>query len=71
MVFSEWENLSINSNKVMSAILDRVIQVIHHSHIVNILGNSYRAKEKREEGLLGLDIYKSSKKKLDTISKVD
>ncbi|MBE3021848.1 IS21-like element helper ATPase IstB [Campylobacter sp. 7477a] len=59
LVFSQWETLAVNSNKVMSAILDRII---HHSHIVNILGNSYRAKEKREEGLLISENYKDVSK---------
>ena len=33
---------------IASAILDRLL---HHSHIINIRGDSYRLNEKREAGL--------------------
>jgi len=42
-----------NDEALTTAILDRLI---HHSHILNIQGESYRLKQKREAGvLLGLD----------------
>jgi len=34
---------------VATAILDRLL---HHSHVITILGDSYRLKEKRRSGLL-------------------
>jgi IstB-like ATP binding protein len=34
----------------MSAILDRLL---HHSHVLNIRGESYRLREKRQAGLFG------------------
>ena len=40
---------------VTTAILDRVL---HHSHIINIQGDSYRLKEKQESGLIDSDIFK-------------
>ena len=38
--FSEWETL-FSDDKVASAILDRLL---HHTHVVPIIGNSYRLK---------------------------
>ncbi len=47
---------------VTAAILDRLL---HHSHIINIQGDSYRLKEKKEQGILNSDIYKIGAKSLD------
>ena len=38
--FSEWATL-FSDDKVASAILDRLL---HHAHVVPIIGNSYRLK---------------------------
>ena len=38
---------------VTTAILDRVL---HHSHIINIQGDSYRLKEKKQTGVLHSEI---------------
>lgn len=35
---------------VATAILDRLL---HHSHVLNIRGESYRLREKRQAGLFG------------------
>ena len=40
---------------VTTAILDRVL---YHSHVINIQGESYRLKEKKDQGILNSDIYK-------------
>ena len=40
--FGEWGDL-FGDNMIANAILDRLV---HHSHIVNITGNSYRLKDK-------------------------
>ena len=40
---------------VTTAILDRIL---HHSHVINIQGESYRLKEKKESGIINSDIYK-------------
>ena len=34
---------------IATAILDRLL---HHSHVINICGESYRLKDKRQSGLL-------------------
>ncbi len=55
--FSCNDNVLFGSNDkvVTTAILDRVL---HHSHIINIQGDSYRLKEKKESGLINSDIFK-------------
>ena len=45
--FGEWRELG---DSVIAAILDRLL---HHSHVLNIRGESYRLTEKRTAGLLG------------------
>ena len=57
LVFSKWTQIFAGDKVVTTAILDRVL---HHSHIINIQGDSYRLKEKKESGLIGSDIFKSS-----------
>ncbi|NOQ30912.1 MAG: transposase, partial [Helicobacteraceae bacterium] len=43
------------------AILDRLL---HHSHIINILGDSYRLKEKKESSEIDQDLFKFEARKL-------
>ena len=45
--FGEWGEL-LGDTVIASAVLDRLL---HHSHILNIRGESYRLKEKRQAGL--------------------
>ena len=45
MVFSEWGEV-FSDNILANAILDRLL---HHSHVINIKGNSYRIKDKIEQ----------------------
>ena len=45
--FGEWGEL-LGNTVIASAILDRLL---HHSHILNIRGESYRLREKRQAGL--------------------
>ena len=45
--FGEWGEL-LGDTVIASAILDRLL---HHSHILNIRGESYRLREKRQAGL--------------------
>ena len=47
--------LTAGDKIVTTAILDRVL---HHSHIINIQGDSYRLKEKKQTGVLHSEIYK-------------
>jgi len=51
---------------VTTAILDRVL---HHSHIINIQGDSYRLKEQKEAGKIDLDLFKNKEKSEDNLSK--
>jgi len=60
LVFSQWSGIFANDKVVTTAILDRLL---HHSHVINILGDSYRLKEKKEEGLVDTDLYKFQTKK--------
>jgi len=60
LVFSQWSGIFANDKVVTTAILDRLL---HHSHVINILGDSYRLKEKKEEGLVDSDLYKFQAKK--------
>jgi DNA replication protein DnaC len=47
--FGQWGQTFANDTALTSAMLDRVL---HHSHIVLIKGESYRLKEKKQEGLI-------------------
>ncbi len=60
LVFSQWSGIFANDKVVTTAILDRLL---HHSHVINILGDSNRLKEKKEEGLVDSDLYKFQSKK--------
>lgn len=46
--FAEWGEV-LGDTVIASAILDRLL---HHSHVLNIRGESYRLKEKKQAGLL-------------------
>lgn len=46
--FAEWGEL-LGDSVVAAAILDRLL---HHSHVLNIRGSSYRLKDKQQAGLL-------------------
>jgi len=45
--YGEWGSI-FQDNVIASAILDRLL---HHSHTVNIKGESYRLKDKRKAGV--------------------
>jgi len=49
--FTKWKEVLNNDEVLTTAILDRLI---HHSHLINITGESYRLKQKREAGLLDI-----------------
>lgn len=51
--FTKWKEVLNNDEALTSAILDRLI---HHSHIINISGESYRLKQKRKAGLLNISV---------------
>jgi DNA replication protein DnaC len=60
LVFSQWNGIFANDKVVTTAILDRLL---HHSHVINIIGDSYRLKEKKEAGLVDSALYKFQTKK--------
>ncbi len=47
--FTKWKEVLNNDEALTAAILDRLI---HHSHIINIQGESCRLKQKRKAGVL-------------------
>lgn len=47
--FGQWGQTFANDTALTSAMLDRIL---HHSHIVQIKGESYRLKEKKQAGLI-------------------
>jgi len=46
--FADWGEL-LGDAVIATAVLDRLL---HHSHVINIRGESYRLKDKRQSGLL-------------------
>jgi DNA replication protein DnaC len=47
--FTQWKGVLNDDEALTAAILDRLI---HHSHIINIQGESYRLKQKRKAGII-------------------
>jgi DNA replication protein DnaC len=47
--FGEWAEVFSGDAVIATAILDRLL---HHSHVINIRGESYRLREKRKAGTL-------------------
>ncbi|MDQ5948344.1 MAG: hypothetical protein QG651_838, partial [Pseudomonadota bacterium] len=45
----KWQEVLNNDEALTAAILDRLI---HHSHIINVQGDSYRLKQKRKAGMI-------------------
>jgi len=48
--FSQWDNTLADDKVLTAAMLDRLL---HHSHIIQMKGNSYRLKDKRKAGIIG------------------
>ena len=59
LVFSKWTQVFAGDKVVTTAILDRLL---HHSHIINIQGVSYRLKAKIQQGILNSAIFKFESK---------
>ena len=47
--FGEWSETFANNAALTAAMLDRLL---HHAHVIQIRGDSYRLKEKRKAGIL-------------------
>ena len=50
--FSQWSSSLNNDNALTVALLDRLL---HHSHIIQLQGESYRLREKVLSGTITLD----------------
>jgi DNA replication protein DnaC len=48
--FGEWEQAFGGNTALTSAMLDRLL---HHAHVIQIRGDSYRLKDKRRSGVIG------------------
>ena len=48
LAFSDWASALADDATLTAALLDRLL---HHAHIVNIRGESYRLKDKRKAGI--------------------
>ena len=49
--FGEWDSTFAGNSALTAAMLDRLL---HHAHVVQIKGDSYRLKDKRKAGVLAL-----------------
>lgn len=47
--FGQWDNAFANDKVLTAAMLDRLL---HHSHVIQCRGDSYRLKDKKKAGLL-------------------
>tara|TARA_R110002167_G_C12660912_1_gene649897 strand:- start:70 stop:852 length:783 start_codon:yes stop_codon:yes gene_type:complete len=47
--FGQWDETFSGNTALTSAMLDRIL---HHSHVIQIKGDSYRLKEKRKAGVI-------------------
>ena len=47
--FGQWDETFAGNTALTSAMLDRIL---HHSHVIQIKGDSYRLKEKRKAGVI-------------------
>lgn len=49
--FGEWDETFANNSALTAAMLDRLL---HHAHLIQIKGQSYRLKDKKKAGILGI-----------------
>lgn len=49
LTFSQWQGVLNNDEALTAAIMDRLI---HHSHIININGESHRLRQKKKAGII-------------------
>ena len=47
--FGEWDETFAGSSALTAAMLDRLL---HHAHIIQIKGDSYRLRDKRKAGII-------------------
>lgn len=53
LTFSQWQGVLNDDEALTAAIMDRLI---HHSHIININGDSHRLKQKRKAGIIPVNL---------------
>jgi DNA replication protein DnaC len=51
--FGQWGETFAGNTALTSAMLDRIL---HHAHVIQIKGDSYRLKEKRKAGIIKTDL---------------
>lgn len=51
--FGQWDTTLANDKVLTAAMLDRLL---HHAHVLQLKGNSYRLKDKRKAGIIGSTI---------------
>lgn len=51
--FGQWDQTLANDSTLTAALLDRLL---HHSHILQFKGKSYRLKDKQKSGVIGKDL---------------
>lgn len=56
--FGQWGNTFADDNVLTAAMLDRLL---HHSHVIQCRGESYRLREKRQAGILQMSENKTKK----------
>ena len=56
LTFSQWQGVLNDNEALTAAIMDRLI---HHSHIININGDSHRLKQKRKAGIIPVNLNKN------------
>lgn len=52
--FGEWEQAFGGNAALTSAMLDRLL---HHTHVIQIRGDSFRLRDKRKAGVLGQQLH--------------
>jgi len=57
LAFGQWHHAFAQDTTLTAALLDRLL---HHSHLIQIQGDSYRLKEKRKSGVLPSSIQDAS-----------
>ncbi|MGE0372840.1 MAG: ATP-binding protein, partial [Gammaproteobacteria bacterium] len=57
--FGDWEETFAGNTALTSAMLDRLL---HHAHVIQIRGDSYRLRQARQSGLLSVGRGKSKDK---------
>jgi len=62
--FAEWGEV-LGDSVIATAILDRLL---HHSHVLNIRGESYRLREKKQAGLIGASAAALSRREDDAVN---